>query len=154
METKDYIKSESYTDSAKFQNHVWYGLCKVLGDTFCNSGYFRKIEEGFKKSYWDRIKVDGKLFHEVNGITIDVDMKRGIFITKKVEIKGIVSKQTLMIKEQGIGTEADVYFRCNGKQLAYISTTRLNDETEDIAYELAKKHKVDVSEINITKYWN
>lgn len=153
MENKEYIKNEPYTDSVKFQNHVWYGLCKVLGDQFCNSGYFRKIEEGFKKSYWDRIKLEGQLYHEVNGVIIDVNIERGIYITTKVETKGETVKQTLMIVESGTGTNADVYFKYNGRQIAYLSTTKLKDETEKEALLLAKEHNISITNISITKLW-
>jgi hypothetical protein len=60
-----------------------------------------------------------------------------------------------MIKESGEGMYADVYFKYNGRQIGYLSTTKLKDETEKEAYYIAKEHNISITNISISKiYYN
>lgn len=152
-----YIKDTPYSDKYKFENHVWSGLQAVLGKDFCATGYF--------KPFWPEVK-KGKWQHSVNGVTIDVEMSRGIFISRstvvepveefKVQSKSSDSPNVPIfgrVTESGSGAYAEVRFYHQSRQVGYVSTTRLNDETVSTGIDIAKQLKVPTQALSVTKIW-
>jgi len=169
MAEVSYIKNDSYTDMVKLENHVWYGLQKVLGKEFCKTGYFKK--------YWDEVK-SGKFIHEIDGVIIDVDRDRGIRIERmgsgSIQVQPEVEKPSTKkdggkvekpksvptggtqfgkVTETGKGECCISRFYHKGQHVGYLDTTMLNDETLETGLELAKNLKVSLLEIHVTKDW-
>ena len=150
---KEYIKNEVYIDNNKFQNHLWYGLCKVLGDSFCNSGYFSK-KDSKNISHWDLVK-KGSLNITVDNVLISADMSTGIVI-KELERQVTITKEVVTfrnVESFGEGFSGDVYVFKGIKQLGFIKVTTLNDDSADFAKELANIHKLKTTDLTIRKYW-
>jgi len=154
MANLSYIKNEQFTDLVKFENQVWYGLQKILGKDFCKTGYF--------KPYWNEVK-KGKFLHRVGNVLIDVDASVGIKIEQQDDVpqeeigtKVDVPVSTQLfgkVTEAGKGTECDVRFYHKGRQVGFLNTTKLHDETTDVGKEIAKQLGVGTLELTVTKNW-
>lgn len=166
MANASYVKNEKFTDLIKFENQVWYGLQKVLGKDFCKTGYFKK--------YWDEVK-KGKFIHQVGNVVINADAETGIRIeevsggtapasetTDHVEQKPIsavadkpvVSAQLFgKVTETGKGTVCEVRFYHKQRQVGFLSTSKLHDETDEVGVEIAKQLGIKTLELFVTKNW-
>jgi hypothetical protein len=152
MSELSYIKNEPYTSKVKYDSHLWYGLQKVLGKEFCKTGYF--------KPFWPAISKGEPFVHIVNGVHINASMESGIRIERVENVSDEVvaeakGKMPLFgqVQESGEGTICDVRFYHRKRQVGYLETTRLNDETEATGKEIAKQLKVPTHELTVTKTW-
>lgn len=152
MNDASYIKNERYTSKVKYDSHLWYGLQKVLGKEFCKTGYF--------KPFWPAISKGGSFVHVVNGVYINASMENGIRIERVKSVDTSVVDVTTgkmplfgRVQESGEGTVADVRFYYQNRQVGYLETTKLNDETVATGKKIAKRLKVSTQELTVRKLW-
>jgi hypothetical protein len=151
----EYIKDGAIESLPKFADQVWYGLLKTMPD-LCKAHYFRKVEDGQKKSFWERIRYEGKLIHNVGGYLIDVDNTKGIRITPFVgePIKEKPSMSLGKVTDEGEGMYGCAYVVYRGRQYGYIEMTKFNDDSMIFALDVAKQHKFNPLEITLSRHWN